>query len=192
LLSKIDREIELHQKGIAGLIQFKMNALEDIDVTKALYKAAMAGVQIDLIIRDTCRFRPHLPNVSENAQVISVVGRFLEHTRIYYFRNGGDEEYFIGSADAMQRNLESRVEVVTPIEDPMLCSELRMILNTQLNDQRSAWEMQFDGSYVQRHPNDDKIKGAQETLISFYENRQKDIARIKKLKTGAKRKKRNG
>lgn len=192
LLAKIDREIELHQKGISGLIQFKMNALEDIDVTKALYKAAMVGVQIDLIIRDTCRFRPHLPNITENARVISVVGRFLEHTRIYYFRNGGDEEYFIGSADAMQRNLESRVEVVTPIEDPLLCSELRMILNTQLNDQRSAWEMQVDGSYVQRSPSEEKAKGAQESLISFYENRQKDISRIKKLKTGAKRKKRNG
>lgn len=192
LLSKIDREIELHQKGIAGLIQFKMNALEDADVTKALYKAAMAGVQIDLIVRDTCRFRPHLPNISESARVISIVGRFLEHARIYYFRNGGEEEYFIGSADAMQRNLESRVEVVTPIEDPLLCSELRMILDTQLNDQRSAWEMQADGSYIQRYPTDDKTKGAQETLISFYENRQKDIARLKKLKTGAKRKKRNG
>jgi polyphosphate kinase len=192
LLAKIDREIELHQKGISGLIQFKMNALEDIDVTKALYKAAMTGVQIDLIIRDTCRFRPQLPKISENARVISIAGRFLEHTRIYYFRNGGDEEYFIGSADAMQRNLESRVEVVTPVEDAMLCSELRMILNTQLNDQRSAWEMQLDGCYVQRSPNDDKAKGAQESLIAFYDNRQKDIARIKKLKTGAKRKKRNG
>jgi polyphosphate kinase len=192
LLSKIDREIELHQKGIAGLIQFKMNALEDVDVTKALYKAAMAGVQIDLIIRDTCRFRPQLPNLSESARVISIAGRFLEHTRIYYFRNGGDEEYFIGSADAMQRNLESRVEVVTPVEDPMLYSELRMILNTQLNDQRSAWDMQFDGSYVQRSPDDEKAKGAQDSLISFYENRQKDISRIKKLKTGVKRKKRNG
>jgi len=191
LLAKIDREIELQQKGISGLIQFKMNALEDIDVTKALYKAAQAGVQIDLIVRDTCRFRPNLAGFTESARVISIVGRFLEHTRIYYFRNGGDEEYFIGSADAMQRNLESRVEVVTVIEDPMLCSELRMILNTQLNDQRSAWEMQFDGSYVQRCSNDDKAKGAQDSLMMFYENRQKDISRIKKLKTGAKRKKRN-
>jgi polyphosphate kinase len=108
LLKKIEREISLHSPESPGHIQFKTNALEDPDVTKALYKACQAGVKVDLIVRDSCRFRPNLPGLSETATVISIVGRFLEHSRIYYFKNGGDEEYFIGSADLMQRNLGVR------------------------------------------------------------------------------------
>ena len=99
LLEKIEREIA-HQPGGAGLIQWKMNALEDVDIVEALYRASQAGVQIELIVRDTCRLRPGCP-ASETITVVSIVGRFLEHARIYYFRNGGDEEYFIGSADLM-------------------------------------------------------------------------------------------
>jgi polyphosphate kinase len=116
LLDKIDREIKNHSADSPGLIQFKMNALEDVDITRALYRAARAGVKIDLIVRDTCRLRPGLPGLTETTRVIGVIGRFLEHARIYYFHNNGDEEYFIGSADLMMRNLESRVEVVTPVE----------------------------------------------------------------------------
>ena len=103
-----------------------MNALEDSDIVEALYRASQAGVRVELIVRDTCRLRPGLPGLSETVTVVSIVGRFLEHARIYYFRNGGDEEYFIGSADLMKRNLESRVEVVTPVEDPALRDELRV------------------------------------------------------------------
>jgi polyphosphate kinase len=117
LLKRIERETQKHSAKSPGLIQFKMNALEDKDVTQALYRAAQAGVQVDLIVRDTCRLRPGIPGLSDNARVIGIVGRFLEHTRIFYFRNGGDEEYFIGSADCMKRNLESRVEVVTPVDN---------------------------------------------------------------------------
>ncbi|HEX9802279.1 MAG TPA: polyphosphate kinase 1, partial [Gammaproteobacteria bacterium] len=102
LLEKIQREIELHSEKQPGHIQFKMNALEDADITRALYQASLAGVRVDLIVRDTCRLRPGLPGLSESARVISIVGRFLEHTRLFYFRNGGKEEYLIGSADAMQ------------------------------------------------------------------------------------------
>ena len=106
---------------------------------------------IDLIVRDTCRLRPgHRRACRRTIRVVSIVGRFLEHARIYYFRNGGDEEYFIGSADCMKRNLESRVEVLVPVEDPALRQELRAILDTQLAPKRGAWEMQPDGSYVQR------------------------------------------
>jgi polyphosphate kinase len=122
LLKKIEREISLHSPESPGHIQFKTNALEDPDVTKALYKACQAGVKVDLIVRDSCRFRPNLPGLSETATVISIVGRFLEHSRIYYFKNGGDEEYFIGSADLMQRNLGARVEVLAPVEDKELRS----------------------------------------------------------------------
>jgi polyphosphate kinase len=149
-----------------------MNALEDADITRALYRASQAGVKVDLIVRDTCRFRPGLPGLTENAQVISIVGRFLEHGRIYYFRNGGAEEYYIGSADLMKRNLESRVEVVAPVEDIDLRQELRLILDVQLSDRRSAWEMQPDGSYVQRQPLPGQdTKSCQELLIAVAQRR---------------------
>ena len=106
-------------------------------MTRDLYRASQAGVRVDLIVRDTCRLRPGIPGLSDQVRVVSVVGRFLEHARIFYFRNGGDEEYFIGSADCMKRNLESRVEVVAPVE---------------ADNRRSVWDMQADGSYVQRRP----------------------------------------
>jgi polyphosphate kinase len=145
LLERIERESAL---GPEGLIQFKMNALEDADVTRALYRAAQAGVRVDLVVRDTCRLRPGLEGISESVRVISIVGRFLEHARIYYFRNGGAEEYFIGSADSMKRNLESRVEVLVPVEDAAGRERLRAILDLQLTPNRNAWNMQSDGSYI--------------------------------------------
>jgi polyphosphate kinase len=150
LLEKIDREVELksHNSDYEALLQFKVNALEDGDITRALYRASQAGVRIELIVRDTCRLRPQLQQLSENVRVVSIVGRFLEHGRIYYFRNGGDEEYLIGSADTMTRNLDSRVEVVVPVEDPQLRKELRTVLDCQLNSNRCQWEMRADGSYI--------------------------------------------
>lgn len=125
LLARIQREIGHAKAGKPALIQFKMNALEDRDVTAALYRASQAGVRVDLIVRDTCRLRPGIPGLSETVRVISIVGRFLEHTRIFYFLNDGAEEYFIGSADCMTRNLESRIEVVAPVESPELRRDLR-------------------------------------------------------------------
>nr|VFK67927.1 MAG: polyphosphate kinase [Candidatus Kentron sp. UNK]VFK73205.1 MAG: polyphosphate kinase [Candidatus Kentron sp. UNK] len=172
LLDKIDREINKHTPDSPGLIQFKMNALEDFDITKALYRACQAGVKVDLIVRDTCRLRPGIPGLSETARVISVVGRFLEHTRIYYFQNGGEEEYYIGSADLMKRNLESRVEVVTPVENPGLRQDLRLMLDVQLADRRSAWDLRADGSYIQRKPGEgQETHGSQETLILVADTR---------------------
>ncbi len=152
LLEKIQREIQLHDESTPGLIQMKMNALEDPDITRALYRAAEAGVQVDLIVRDTCRLRPGLPGISESVRVVSIVGRFLEHARLCHFRNGGNDEYYIGSADCMSRNLQSRVEVLVPIEEAALQGELQALLDIQLEDQRCAWDMQPDGSYVQRRP----------------------------------------
>ena len=172
LLEKIDREIKHHSKETPGLIQFKMNALEDVDITKALYRAAQAGVKVDLIVRDTCRLRPGLPGLSESAQVIGVIGRFLEHARIYYFHNKGDEEYFIGSADLMKRNLESRVEVVTPVEDAKLRQELRLIIDVQLSSRKHVWEMQADGSYIERKDaSGKKTLSSQETFIQLAQKR---------------------
>jgi len=172
LLDKIEREINKHTPESPGLIQFKMNALEDVDITKALYRACQVGVKVDLIVRDTCRLRPGIPDLSETATVISVVGRFLEHTRIYYFQNGGEEEYYIGSADLMKRNLESRVEVVAPVENPDLRQDLRLMLDVQFADRRSAWDLQSDGSYIQRKPGEgQETHGSQETLISVADTR---------------------
>jgi polyphosphate kinase len=149
LLEKIEREIERksRESNYEALLQFKVNALEDADITSALYRASQGGVKIDLIVRDTCRLRPQLAGLSHNVRVVSIVGRFLEHGRIYYFRNGGDEEYFIGSADTMTRNLESRVEVLVPVEDHQLRKELRLVLDCQLKANRCQWEMHSDGSY---------------------------------------------
>ncbi|NNG12327.1 MAG: polyphosphate kinase 1 [Halobacteria archaeon] len=172
LLDKIDREIKNHTEKEPGLIQFKMNALEDMDITRALYRAAQAGVKVDLIVRDTCRLRPGLPGLTENTQVIGIIGAFLEHTRIYYFWNKGKEEYFIGSADLMKRNLESRVEVVAPVEDPKLRQELRLIIDVQLSSRKHAWEMQSDGSYIERKDTTGKKSlSSQETFIQLAQKR---------------------
>ncbi|HOB61367.1 MAG TPA: polyphosphate kinase 1 [Candidatus Competibacteraceae bacterium] len=183
LLARIQREISHAKAGKPALIQFKMNALEDRDVTAALYRASQAGVRVDLIVRDTCRLRPGIPGLSETVRVISIVGRFLEHTRIFYFLNDGAEEYFIGSADCMTRNLESRVEVVAPVESPELQRDLRQILEAQFGDRRNAWDMQSDGSYIQRQPGpDDDPRGSQQILIELAERRQKEAQRLKKRK----------
>ena len=183
LLAKIERESEHAKAGRPARIQFKMNALEDKDITAALYRASQAGVPVDLIIRDTCRLRPGIAGLSEQVRVVSIVGRFLEHTRIYHFLNGGTEEYFIGSADCMKRNLESRVEVVAPVELPELQRELRQILDIQLNDRRDAWDMQSDGTYIQRTPGEgDDPRGSQLMLIELAERRQKEARRLKKRK----------
>jgi len=182
LLQKVEREIASHSEGHPGLIQIKVNALEDPDLTRALYRASQAGVHVDLIVRDTCRLRPGIPGLSENIRVVSIVGRFLEHSRIYYFANGGDEEYYIGSADAMQRSFEHRVEVIVPVENPSHQAELRAILDIHLADQRSAWEMQPDGTYRQRHPNARNLKGSQQILIEHAESRLKAAKRLKRRK----------
>jgi polyphosphate kinase len=153
-LEMIRREQDHRKAGRPAHILAKMNQLEDRDICNALYAASQAGVPVDLIIRGFCTLKPGVPGLSDNIRVISIIGRFLEHARIYHFRNGaeteGDGEYYIGSADWMHRNLESRVEAIVPIEDPALKAELQRILNTHLADQRNAWDMQADGTYTQR------------------------------------------
>ena len=181
LLKRIEREMALHSEDNPGHIQLKMNALEDVDITRALYLASQAGVKVDLIVRDTCRLRPGIEGLSENISVISIVGRFLEHARVYYFRNGGDEEYFIGSADLMTRNLEHRVETVVPIEAPDLKKQLREILNLQINDHSNAWDMHSDGSYTQRKPGRRRDKrGSQDLLIELAEKRLRKATKLGK------------
>jgi polyphosphate kinase len=184
LLAKIEREMKL---GAGGLIQFKMNALEDVEITRALYRAAHAGVRIQLVVRDTCRLRPGISGLSENVRVISIVGRFLEHGRIYYFRNGGAEEYFIGSADCMKRNLESRVEVLAPVEDAGQRRDLRMILDTQLNTRRGAWELHADGSYTPLAAADDTSPSAQELLTAYADKKLSVSERQRRRKIARRR-----
>jgi len=181
LQEKIEREITQHREKGGGHLQFKMNALEDADIVASLYRATQAGVRVDLYVRDSCRFRPGIPGLSETGRVVSIVGRFLEHSRIYYFRNNGAEEYFIGSADAMKRNLESRVEVLVPVEQTGLRQQLRSILDAHDLDRRSAWDMCPDGSYQQR-----RAKAGSEQvvlhqfLIDATERAVKEARRLKK------------
>lgn len=180
LLEKIEREIAIQAGGGRGHIQWKLNALEDVDIVRALYRASQKHVTIDLIVRDSCRLRPGLDGVSSTITVVSVIGRFLEHERIYYFHNGGKSEYYLGSADAMQRNLEKRVEILVPIEDARLQGELRALLDLQLADQRGAWDMQPDGSYTQR--TGVGAKHSQQLLIERTDKRLKDATRLRRRK----------
>jgi polyphosphate kinase len=148
MLERIDREIALHRENGNGHLLFKMNALVDPAIIYALYRASQAGVRIDLIVRGICCLRPGLPGVSETIQVRSIVGRFLEHSRVYYFGNGGDEEILLGSADMMQRNLDGRVETLFPIDDPVLRIAIRdRLLTPALADTVNARELLPDGSY---------------------------------------------
>ncbi len=144
----INREIDLARAGKKGHLIFKMNALEDPDMIRLLYRASQAGIRIDLLVRGLCCLRPGIPGVSENITVRSVIGRFLEHARIYYFRNGGREEVYLGSADLMPRNLNRRVEVLFPVKDLKLVSRLRDdILEVYMADTVNAHELRADGSY---------------------------------------------
>ena len=138
---RIRREIEHARAGRPAHLIFKMNALEDHDFTRLLYEAGRAGVRVDLIIRGICRLRPGVPGLSDNVRVISVIGRFLEHSRIYHFTNGGTPETFIGSADLMKRNLDERIEVLTPIRRPEHQRQLLAFLRMLLADRRQAWEL---------------------------------------------------
>ena len=146
----IQQEIEQVLTGDSGRIVAKMNSLVDPAIIALLYQASQAGVSIDLIVRGMCCLRPGIPGLSENIRVVSIVGRFLEHSRIYYFYNGGDEQVLIGSADWMTRNLDRRVEAIVPIEDPDIARDIHEMLGIMLADNRQAWDLQSDGSYVQR------------------------------------------
>jgi len=146
----------------------KMNSLEDREICNKLSEASQAGVSIDLIVRGFCALRPGVEGLSENIHVISIIGRFLEHARIYYFANAGKPDYFIGSADWMYRNLNNRIECITPIYDHAAQARLAQSLDVMLADRRQAWDMQPDGSYVQRQPDPDHPEtqlGTQGTLM---------------------------
>jgi polyphosphate kinase len=164
----IQQEIDHCKSGGTGRIVAKMNALVDPKTIANLYRASQAGVSIDLIVRGMCCLRPNVPGVSDNIRVMSLIGRFLEHSRIYYFNNGGDEKIFIGSADWMTRNLDRRVEVITPIDDPTISKDLQEILGILLSDNRQAWDLNSDGSYTKRYPRrENHLQDPQQILMEM-------------------------
>jgi polyphosphate kinase len=165
-IAMIRREIANREAGAPARIIAKMNALVDPDIIAALYEASRAGVPIDLIVRGICCLRPGLPGVSETIRVISIIGRFLEHSRAFYFLNGGAEEVYIGSADWMPRNLERRIEAVTPIDDPADRQALRDLLLLMWEDNRQAWELRPDGTYEQRRPPSPETERATHRLLA--------------------------
>ncbi len=168
MLELIRRETEHSRQGGSGRIVAKMNSLVDREVIATLYEASLAGVKIDLIIRGICCLRPGVKGLSENINVMSVVGRYLEHSRIFYFHNGGVEEVYIGSADWMTRNLDRRVEVVTPVEDPAIAKDLQEILGVMLADNRQGWDLKPNGDYKQRRPTSgDQEQSSQDLLMNI-------------------------
>ena len=177
LYELIERERAHAAAGREGRIVAKMNALEDPGVVEKLYEAGAAGVDIDLFVRDICRLRPGVEGATETIRVHSIVGRFLEHSRIFRFGNDGDPDHFVGSADWMTRNLDRRVEAVTPVEDPELQAELDAILETMLADNRRRWLMRPDGSYVQQRPGDEPIRDTHQELMDRVRSREPDGTR---------------
>jgi polyphosphate kinase len=162
----IAREAEHAKAGRPCGIHAKMNQLQDPEIIRELYRAGQAGVPILLNVRGLCCLRPGVLGLSDNIRVYSVIGRFLEHSRIYEFVNGGDRQYFIGSADWMRRNLSARVETIIPVHNPELCAELAAILQVYIDDNASAWDGQPDGTYQRRRPAPGEARrAAQEIFI---------------------------
>jgi polyphosphate kinase len=165
VLELIGRTAERHSTRRPGRIVMQMNSLVDAACIRALYAASQAGVEIDLIVRGICRLRPGVPGVSENIRVRSIVGRFLEHSRIWTFANGKRRDHYIGSADLMPRNLDLRVEVVTPVTDPDLTGRLQEILDVMLADNVQAWELSVDGTWQRRQPADGEKRVATHKVL---------------------------
>ncbi len=172
----IEREIKMAKEGKKARIIAKMNSLEDPKIILLLYEASGAGVEIDMIVRGVCRLIPGKKGLSENIRVHSIIGRYLEHSRCYYFYNGGEENFWIGSADWMHRNLDARVEVLTPIESKGLKKYLWFMLNVYLKDNRQRWIMQNDGSYSKAPAKkDQEIRSTHRILMEHVKSNQSPI-----------------
>lgn len=174
----INQEIDCHKEFGNGLIIAKMNSLTDKTVIKKLYEASQAGVKVKLIIRGICCLRPGIPGISENIRVISIVGRFLEHSRIYYFYHNGEEKMYLSSADMMTRNMIKRVEILFPILDPKIVNELKEILDLQLNDNQKAREQDASGVYHYVR-NEQNAVNSQEELVNQAENYKRTLVKPK-------------
>jgi len=178
VLSEIERTVEAHSDDGSARIRMKMNSLLDPPSIRALYRASQAGVKIQLNVRGICALRPGVPGVSENIEVVSIVGRFLEHSRIYSFERGGEERIYIGSADLMPRNLYNRVELVTPVLDPHLRADLRDVLDRSLADSANAWTLDSEGRWTRRAPQDgERPRSVQRELIERHLARAAESSR---------------
>jgi polyphosphate kinase len=180
IINEIDRTIEAHSPEQPARIMMKMNALVDQQCINALYRASKAGVRVDLNIRGICCLVPGVEGVSENINVVSIVGRFLEHSRVYAFERGGDTYVYMGSADLMPRNLDSRVELVTPVEKPALRAQLVALLETLFADTVNSWTLQSDGSWEARGCEETERRDAHRELMLTYTARaeQAPVRRI--------------
>jgi polyphosphate kinase len=169
-LERIEREIENKKLGRPAFIRFKLNSILDEEFVEAFYRASAAGVQIDLIVRGICAVRAGIPGISENIRVRSVLGRFLEHSRIFHFANGGDDEIYIGSADLMDRNLNRRVESLVRIIKPEQKQQLIEVVDQYLDEKTARWEMLPTGNWRKVSLNSDgtALKNLQEEMISNY------------------------
>ena len=168
----IDAEIANQQAHGNGRIVVKMNGLDDPRMVRKLYTASQAGVSIDLIIRGHCSLRPGLPGFSENIRVMSILGRYLEHDRVFYFHNNGQPQLYIGSADWRTRNLTRRVELATPVVEPALQQQLIGILQAALGDNRLAWDLDADGHYRLRTPAPgEEVRDFQATMMAWAQER---------------------
>jgi polyphosphate kinase len=165
-LSEVERTIEAKRAGEDARIVLKMNSLVDARCIRALYEASQAGVRVDLAVRGICCLRPGVPEISDNITVVSVVGRFLEHSRIYGFQRGDERRYWIGSPDLMPRNLDTRVELLAPVEDDALRADLEDTLERYLADDAYAWELSAEGDWTRRSGGTRKVPGRRSSLFS--------------------------
>jgi polyphosphate kinase len=176
IIAEIEETVAAHDDGRHGRIALKMNALVDRRIIRALYQASQAGVPVDLNIRGICCLVPGLEGVSENIRVVSVVGRFLEHSRIFAFERNGSTKVYIGSADLMPRNLDTRVELVSPVDDPVLKEDLLDTLERSLADETNAWDLQSDHTWVRRTPSEPEPRSVQRELMLGHAARAAEAA----------------
>jgi len=166
IIERIERETKLAADGQPGLVQIKVNSLVDEEIIDALYRASRAGVRIELIVRGICALRPGIPGLSDNIRVRSIVGRFLEHSRVLRFGNDGEPEVWIGSADLMHRNLDRRVEALVRVTDPTAAAELESVLALSMSPQTRAFELGPDGNWQLSHADADRpIQHLQDALV---------------------------
>jgi polyphosphate kinase len=171
MLEEIERTIEQHSPEHPARMRLKMNSLLDADSIRALYRASQAGVKVELNVRGICALRPGVPGVSENIEVISIVGRFLEHSRIYCFESNGEQRLYVGSADLMPRNLYNRVELVVPVEEKSLKDELVDVLERCFADNTNAWELDDEGGWTRRSANGLPARNLHQELLEEHAGR---------------------
>ena len=172
----IEREKEHAKAGRPSRLIFKVNSIADPEMIRVLYQASQAEVPIDLIVRGVCCLRPGMPDVSETIRVFSIIGRFLEHSRIYYFENGGSPEMYIGSADLMERNLDRRVEVLTPVLDEEIKQHLKnVVLDSLLSDNVQKFELNSNGQYKRIVSQNEETHASQLHLLNLYSENKREM-----------------